>query len=85
MNKIEEDTMETEHLEKRFGVLAVEKGFVTADHVIEALRIQVIEDMQKGKHRLIGRIFLEQGLMTISQIDEVLASIGKHLPLFKEH
>ena len=45
MNKIEEDTMETEHLEKRFGVLAVEKGFVTADHVIEALRIQVIEDM----------------------------------------
>jgi hypothetical protein len=85
MNKIEEDAMETEHLEKRFGVLSVEKGFVTADHVIEALRIQVIEDMQKGKHRLIGRIFLEQGLMTISQIDEVLASIGKGLPLFKEH
>jgi len=77
--------METEHLEKRFGVLSVEKGFVTADYVIEALRIQVIEDMQKGKHRLIGRIFLEQGLMTISQIDEVLASIGKGLPLFKEH
>lgn len=84
MNKREEDNMETEHLEKRFGVLAVEKGFVTADHVIEALKIQVIEDMQKGKHRLIGRIFLEQGLMTISQIDEVLASIGKGLPLFKE-
>jgi hypothetical protein len=41
--------------------------------------------MQKGKHRLIGRIFLEQGLMTLSQIDEVLASIGKGLPLFKEH
>ena len=77
--------METEHLEKRFGVLSVEKGFVTTDHVIEALRIQVIEDMQKGKHRLIGRIFLEQRLMTISQIDEVLASIGKSLPLFKEH
>jgi len=85
MNKIGEDTMETEHLEKRFGILSVEKGFVTADYVIEALRIQVIEDMQKGKHRLIGRIFLEQGLMTISQIDEVLASIGKGLPLFKEH
>lgn len=84
MNKSEENIMETEHLEKRFGILAVEKGFVTADHVIEALKIQVIEDMQKGKHRLIGRIFLEQGLMAISQIDEVLASIGKGLPLFKE-
>jgi len=28
---------------------------------------------------------LEQGLMTLSQIDEALASIGKGLPLFKEH
>ena len=84
MNKSEENIMETEHLEKRFGILAVEKGFVTADHVIEALKIQVIEDMQKGKHRLIGRIFLEQGLMTILQIDKVLASIGKGLPLLKE-
>ena len=84
MNKSEENIMETEHLEKRFGILAVEKAFVTADHVIEALKIQVIEDMQKGKHRLIGRIFLEQGLMTILQIDKVLASIGKGLPLLKE-
>ncbi len=85
MNAPGEHAMETEHIEKRFGVLAVEKGLVTADHVIDALRIQVMEDMQKGRHRLIGRIFLEQGLMTISQIDEVLASIGKGLPLLKEH
>ncbi len=84
MSQREDHTMETEHIEKRFGVLAVEKGLVTADHVIDALRIQVIEDMQKGRHRLIGRILLEQGLMTISQIDEVLASIGKGLPLLKE-
>jgi len=64
--------METEHLEKRFGVLAVEKGFITADQVIEALRIQVMEDIGKGKHRLIGLILLEQGLITLPQIDNVL-------------
>jgi hypothetical protein len=79
-----EDNMETEHLEKRFGILAVEKGFVTADQVIEALRIQVMEDLEKGRHRVIGRILLEQGLMTLSRIDSVLESIGKSLPLLKE-
>jgi hypothetical protein len=76
--------METDHLEKRFGVLAVEKGFVNPDQVIEALKIQVMEDIEKGKHRLIGRILLEQGLITLSQINNVLASIGKGLPLLKE-
>ena len=76
--------METGHLEKRFGVLAVEKGLVTADQVIEALRVQVIEDIEKGRHRLIGRILLEQGLITLSQIEEVLESMGKNLPLLKE-
>jgi hypothetical protein len=76
--------METEHLEKRFGVLAVEKGLITANQVFEALRIQVMEDIEKGKHRLIGRILLEQGLNTLSQIEDVLKSMGKNLPLLKE-
>ena len=76
--------METQHLDRRFGVSAFEKGFVTADQVIEALRIQVMEDIEKGKHRLIGLILLEQGLITLSQIEDVLASMGKNLPLLKE-
>jgi hypothetical protein len=76
--------METEHLEKRFGVLAVEKGLVTADQVIEALGIQVMEDIKKGKHRLIGLVLFQQGLITLSQIDDVLGSMGKSLPLLKE-
>ncbi|MBU1206548.1 MAG: hypothetical protein KKH04_06440 [Proteobacteria bacterium] len=76
--------METEHLEKRFGILAVEKGFITADQVIEALKIQVMEDIEKGQHRLIGRILLKQGLITLSQIDDLLDSLEKNLPLFKE-
>ncbi len=76
--------METEHLDRRFGVSAVKKGLVTADQVVEALRIQVMEDIEKGKHRLIGLILLEQGLITLSQIEDVLASMGKNLPLLKE-
>ena len=76
--------METEHLEKRFGIVAVEKGFVTAEQVVEAMRIQVLEDVECGKHRLIGRILLEQGILKLVQVDEVLESLGKRLPLLKE-
>jgi len=76
--------METEHLEKRFGILAVEKGMITADQVINAMRIQIMDDVEKGKHRLIGLILLEQGLLSLGQIDEVLRAMGKNLPLLKE-
>jgi hypothetical protein len=76
--------MEEVHLEKRFGVTAVKKGFITADELIDALRIQVMEDVERGQHRLIGRILLEQGCITLSQIDDVLQSIGKNLPLLRE-
>ena len=76
--------MEREHLEKRFGVIAVEMGLITAEQLIEALKTQVTEDMEKGKHRLIGRILLERGIITTAQIDDVLDELGKGLPLLKE-
>jgi hypothetical protein len=76
--------METDHLEKRFGIVAIEKGFVRADEIVDALRIQVKEDIETGRHRLIGRILLEQGKLTLPQIDEVLETLGKSLPLLKE-
>ncbi len=76
--------METEHLEKRFGILAVEKGLVTAEQVIDAMKVQIMEDVNKGKHRLIGLILLERGLLSLGQIDEVLKAMGKNLPLLKE-
>jgi hypothetical protein len=76
--------METEHLEKRFGIVAVEKGFVKPDEIVDALKIQVKEDVETGQHRLIGRILLEQGKLNMSQIDEVLEMLGKRLPLLKE-
>jgi len=70
--------METEHLEKRFGVWAVEKGYVTPDAIVEALKIQVMEDVEEGKHRPIGVILLEQGMITTSQLIDVLEAMGKN-------
>ena len=76
--------METANLEKRFGVIAIEKGYCSAEQFIEALKIQVMEDFNKGKHRLVGRILLEQGVMNLEQINQVLVILGKGLPLLKE-
>jgi hypothetical protein len=62
-----------EYDEKRFGVVAVERGFVTIEQVAEAMKVQIIEDMGKGTHRLIGAILLEQGLINEAQLNEVLS------------
>lgn len=63
------------YLQKRFGTIAVEKGFITEDQLGEALTIQAKENVDEGKHRLLGRILLEQGLITASQLDEVLGTM----------
>ena len=67
--------METEPLEKRFGILAVEKGFVSPEQIREALEIQVRENIEKKKHRFIGTILVEQGYLKHSQISEVLKAM----------
>ena len=35
--------------QKRFGFIAVEKGFITSDQLVEAFRVQVTEEIEKGK------------------------------------
>lgn len=61
--------------QKRFGLVAVEKGFITSDQLVEAFKVQVMEEIEEGKHRLIGVILFEQGHITMAQIDEVIESL----------
>ncbi len=56
----------------RFGVISVNKGFVTADQLKAALIEQADDNVEGRPHRLIGRIFFEKGWMTDNQIDTVL-------------
>ena len=67
-----------EHYEKQFGIMAIEKGFITADNLIETLKIQVEEEIQDKTHRLIGEILLGKGYITPTQIQDVLDSIFSH-------
>jgi hypothetical protein len=61
----------------RFGQIAVEWGYVTAEQVKQALSEQIDDDLADRPHRLIGRIFLDRGWMSPSQIDAVLNEVFK--------
>ena len=68
--------MTQEKLDKRFGIVAVENGFITSEQLIEAMKTQVYEDLEGSKHRLIGEILKEKEYITTIQIDEVLKFMG---------
>ena len=61
--------------EKRFGNIAIEKGFITQQHLIEAMNVQVLEEIRDGKHRLIGQILFDLNYMTTEQIQITIAQI----------
>ncbi|MBW1727105.1 MAG: hypothetical protein JRF31_06725 [Deltaproteobacteria bacterium] len=68
--------MPVKKLEKRFGTIAIKKGFVEPEHIFEAMEIQIREDLEGSEHRLIGQILWEKGYITTEQIDEVVKSMG---------
>jgi hypothetical protein len=70
--------MAVKRIEKRFGTIAVEKGYITIDQLMDALEIQVRENLARKKHRLIGKILYDMGFLTIDQIERVLASLRLH-------
>lgn len=70
--------MAERELDQRFGTIAVKKGIITQEQLMQAFRIQIAENIEQGRHRLIGAILLEQGHMTMQQIDEVIGMFGKH-------
>ncbi len=70
--------MENDFIEKltatfaRFGKIAVDMGFITAEQLKEAMTEQVEDDLADKPHRPIGKILLENGWITKEQIDIVL-------------
>ena len=61
--------------ERRFGTIAMEKGFITHTQLIEALKIQISEEVTTGKRTPIGKILFNQRLITFSQLTEVVLSL----------
>lgn len=68
--------MSLHNLERRFGITAVKKGFITAEQLIEALSTQVMEELEGAGHRLIVEILFEKKYLTAVLIREVLKLLG---------
>jgi hypothetical protein len=68
--------MSEKKFDKRFGMVAIEKGFITSGQLIEALNTQVVGELKGGNRRLIGQILQDKGYITNLQIDEVLIFMG---------
>jgi hypothetical protein len=69
--------MTIEGRDKRFGVIAIDKGFITKDQLVDALRIQVEEDLSGESHSLIGVILIRLGHLTHGQAEEILLTMRK--------
>jgi hypothetical protein len=67
-------------VKKRFGQLAIERGFVTVDQIIEAFTIQARESIEMRRCRAIGEILLDLGYISTQQISMVLQ--GRFEPRF---
>ncbi len=59
-------------LDKRFGAVAIDRGFISLEQLFEAMKIQIKENTEGVEHRLIGQILWELGYMSTEQINEVL-------------
>ena len=59
----------------RFGMLAIEMGFVTVEQVREGMAEQVDDDLTNKPHRLLGTIFVDKGWMTFHEVEIVLEKL----------
>lgn len=63
----------------RFGMVAIEMGFITEQQLIEALGRQVYEEFLGFGHRLVGTILFDQGWMSSEEIDRVATELLKRM------
>ena len=69
--------VEVEQKQLRFGTIAIEKGFITKEQLMDAIGIQVGDELEQRAHRRIGTILFDLGYISHHQIDEVLKEMDK--------
>ena len=67
-------------IEKRFGMIAVGKGYISLEQLLIAMKKQISEDVNQLPHRLIGDIMIEMGFLKPGQIKEILEKIEEIAP-----
>ena len=64
-------------MEKRFGTVAMEMGFANREQILEAMKVQIEQDLDGLEHKRIGSILYSLGYITLPQIEEVLEVLQK--------
>ena len=62
---------------KRFGVIAVKKGYISKEMFVEAMGMQIENDLEGIKPKLFGEILVEMGYLTRDQVSDVLVTMVK--------
>ena len=61
--------------QRRFGFIAIEKGFIKADQLYEALIRQRAQETGGTERRPLGLILKDLGYLSVSQINEILQTL----------
>ncbi|NCO51167.1 MAG: hypothetical protein GW875_03615 [Deltaproteobacteria bacterium] len=61
----------------RFGKIAVDQGFLSAEQLRAALVEQLNDNLANRPHRVIGAICFEHGWLTPGQIERILNQLFK--------
>jgi predicted RNA-binding Zn-ribbon protein involved in translation (DUF1610 family) len=69
--------MDGRRASKRFGALAVEKGFISKEQFVDAMLVQLENELEGRGPRLIGSVLNEMGYMTSGQVGEVIKAMSK--------
>ena len=67
--------MAAERYTKRFGEVAMSKGFITKEQLANVMTTQVKEEIEKSVHKLLGELFIEMDIMDESQVKKVLEAM----------
>ncbi|MHC4935692.1 MAG: hypothetical protein ACYTGJ_05700 [Planctomycetota bacterium] len=63
--------MENDKYRSLFGEVALERGYVTAAQLFEALTAQ-LKGRKQGREKLLGQVLLELGYLTPDQLQDVI-------------
>jgi hypothetical protein len=66
-----------ESLKRRFGAIAIRKGFITKEQFMAAMAMQIENDLKGKQPKLIGSVLTDLGYMTAEQVGQVIGSMAK--------
>jgi len=69
---INENNVNPQTLCPRFGMLAIEMGFVTVDQIREAMAEQLDDDLAEKPRRFLGTILVDKGWLTLREMEMIL-------------